>query len=146
MFKGPVTLHAGRGKNQPSSSHPPPLPSYFSLIHILLTKHHSAIKRSQYSLERTKDRASSPHPHLVPPIGGRSCGSLLRLLKDGSRGRANPPQAPSQVLWMWPPLWLQSHPSGTVRALITHWAFQQSAGLSFRCTRRGESLFGKLQG
>lgn len=112
MFKGPVSLRAGRGKKSAIIFPFTPTPFLF-LIHILLTKHHSAIKRGQYSLERTKDRASSPHPHPMPLIGGRSCSSLLRLLKDGSRSRASlPPTSPFAgpldvvtLVAAVPPLW-----------------------------------------
>lgn len=73
-------IEASRGKDQPPSAHPHQLPSsYFPLVCILLTKHHSA--RNQKSLRfwksKRQSRLCSPLPK--PPIRGHILRSLLDI-------------------------------------------------------------------
>lgn len=61
-----------------------PLPSLFSLIHILLTKHHSAKNRSCKSLGMAKNKAGSPH---LPPCASHQRSDFHRSLLGLPRHR-----------------------------------------------------------
>lgn len=54
-----------------SPTHPHPLPSYFSLIHILLTKHHSAEIETVSVWKEQKIQRALPTSHPMPPIRGQ---------------------------------------------------------------------------